>query len=62
MKPQNILVVSNNAASQYEARFKLADLGLTHFHTSVEDGGSSTVTDDFGTQTYGVYRSLFLDM
>jgi serine/threonine protein kinase len=52
VKPQNILVVSNEDALPYKWQFKLGDFGLSQFKklTSPQDG---TALDAQGTRTYG---------
>jgi serine/threonine protein kinase len=52
VKPQNILVVSNEHELPYEWQFKLGDLGLSHFEklSSLQDGAA---IDAQGTRTYG---------
>jgi hypothetical protein len=51
VKPQNILVKSNNSDSPYNWTFILSDLGLTHFKRTTSQESSDI--DVYGTQTYG---------
>lgn len=52
VKPQNILVVSNERTSPHEWQFKLGDLGLSQFEkfASLKHGAA---IDAQGTRTYG---------
>lgn len=54
VKPVNILVVSNGATSSYNWKFKLADLGLSHFQKVASGRGSVFANDAHGTRTYGM--------
>jgi hypothetical protein len=51
VKPQNILVKSNNSNSPYNWNFILSDLGLSHFKRTTSQESSDI--DAYGTQTYG---------
>ena len=51
VKPNNILVMSNGTNSPYRRKFKLADLGLSHFKR-FSHGNSDF--DAYGTETYGL--------
>ncbi|KAL1619885.1 hypothetical protein SLS54_006484 [Diplodia seriata] len=53
IKPDNILVISNDRPSAYKYEFKLADLGLSHFRKPQSATGEMTDTDAWGTKTYG---------
>jgi serine/threonine protein kinase len=60
VKPANILVVSNQESSdpessRYKWKFKVADLGLSHFERVVGKQESVTANDAHGTRTYGLY-------
>lgn len=50
VKPDNILVKTGGINSPYDWRFKLSDLGLSHFRRESQ-GGSDL--DAYGTETYG---------
>jgi hypothetical protein len=50
VKPANILVKSHGVDSPYDWRFKLSDLGLSHFKKTSQDGSDF---DAYGTETYG---------
>jgi serine/threonine protein kinase len=55
VKPGNILVtsLSESIQSPYEYKFKLADLGISHFKSQVSSLEDSTDRDSQGTRTYG---------
>ena len=53
MKPDNILVISNDSGSIYDVQFKLADLGVSHFKKTEELVGHVTDEDSHGTRAYG---------
>jgi serine/threonine protein kinase len=50
VKPDNILVKSSGIDSPYDWKFKLSDLGLSHFKRESQDGSDF---DAYGTETYG---------
>ena len=50
VKPDNILVISNNVDSPYDWKFVLSDLGLSHFKRTTQHGSD---IDAYGTETYG---------
>jgi serine/threonine protein kinase len=50
VKPDNILVKSNGIDSPYDWKFKLSDLGLSHFKRESQEGSDF---DAYGTETYG---------
>ena len=51
IKPANILCQLEDGQSPYNCRFKLADLGLSHFVADSEETALSF--DTRGTRTYG---------
>lgn len=53
VKPSNVLVFSNRAEGEYWWTFKLADLGISHFHAIAYAGDTGEATDQQGTSTYG---------
>lgn len=53
IKPQNILVLSSSKDSDYACRFKLGDLGQSHFKAIAPGGARTSDTDSQGTRTYG---------
>lgn len=54
VKPSNILVCSGDSKSPYGYRFKLGDLGLSHFKMNVTPRkGPVTDADSYGTRAYG---------
>lgn len=53
VKPANILVLSRGLASPYEFQFKLADLGLSHFTSTVRLETDLVEKDTRGTRAYG---------
>lgn len=53
MKPSNILAFSNRVEGEYKCDFKLADLGISHFHIVAYRGETGEATDQQGTSTYG---------
>jgi hypothetical protein len=55
IKPENILLVSNDAQSPYDWQFKLGDLGLSHFNSNVVSSREPTASDAHGTRTYGSF-------
>lgn len=54
IKPNNILVSGDIVNKPYEARFMLADLGLSHFAAVVEDKADLTGEDQAGSQAYSI--------
>ena len=50
--------MSREGRSVYDADFKLADLGLSHFKHHHPASGDVTDQDTFGTSAYGEYPSL----
>ena len=50
VKPDNILVKSNNVDSPYDWEFVLSDLGLSHFERTSQHRSD---IDAYGTETYG---------
>lgn len=53
IKPQNILVVSGGSRCSHKWKFKLADLGISHFRMATSPEENSTARDRYGTRTYG---------
>lgn len=54
IKPKNILVLGKQEESPYQRRFKLADLGISHFERHTPDDVDVVSTDTRGTRTYGM--------
>lgn len=54
VKPSNILVVSGNNDSPYDYQFKLADLGLSHFTSTMALQEDLAGEDTRGTRAYGM--------
>ena len=57
IKPCNILVKSKKGSSPYDVKFKLADLGVSHFKRHVPSKGEATDRDTWGTRAYGRLHS-----
>lgn len=57
IKPTNILVFGGNGTSPYDCRFKVADLGLTHFRPSISQPNDPSELDAFGTRAYSTRDS-----
>lgn len=55
VKPDNILVLSNGSRLPFEWKFKLADLGISHFKSD-SSSRDSMASDTWGTITYGRYK------
>jgi serine/threonine protein kinase len=53
IKPQNLLVKSDNTKSSYEWPIKLADLGISHFSRKLASHRDGTARDAHGGRTYG---------
>lgn len=53
VKPKNILLHRKGASSPYDSRFKLADLGLSHFIRVASAEVEGEASDSMGTRTYG---------
>ena len=60
IKPDNILIVRKPGAPVWDCHFKLADLGLSHFHKAAEGGVDTWGADAQGTRDYGrrVFHNL----
>jgi len=52
VKPDNILIISNGIDSPYDWKFKLSDLGMSHFRGWSNQGSD---IDAYGTETYGTH-------
>ena len=61
VRPENILVVSGGAQSPHEWKFKLADLGISHFIMVSSSRENSTASDAYGTRTYGMFHETLAD-
>ncbi|KAL1635093.1 hypothetical protein SLS56_001845 [Neofusicoccum ribis] len=59
VKPENILVVSGGRPNHNAFRFKLSDLGLSHFKKS--KGKEAADGDTYGTRTYGAPECFRVD-
>ena len=53
VKPENILIVREHGLEVHKSQFKLADLGLSHFHPCMDEDGEILGPDAQGTRTYG---------
>ena len=59
IKPANILVAGKIDSNRYDVLFMLADLGVTHFTTVVEEKSSLTGEDYVGgTRAYSTLRAV----
>ena len=58
VKPANILVQGSSQSSPYDWKFKLGDLGLSHFNKKIVSQTDATRPDNHGTKTYGIYNLL----
>jgi hypothetical protein len=50
--------MSDGAESPFEWKFKLADLGLSHFKDDDLSGEDATTISALGTRAYGLYYSF----
>ena len=60
VKPDNILIKTVPLKELHEGHYKLADLGLSHFHEFTEENYEAR--DAKGTRTYGMTKQLRMIM
>jgi hypothetical protein len=53
VKPKNILILSGKSNNPYDVKFKLGDLGLSHFKRTLKPDRMIVDGDVGGTKDYG---------